>query len=142
MRSVYVWITAALAVVCLGAGVGVGYGLWGTRPEPAELDRIRAVADRAEAELAASRRALREARDANHELAVTNTELRDRVAAAADYNRELADRNRRITDALGAAERDLELAVGETTELTELLNRIIGIVDDLFSGNRDDYIVP
>ena len=110
------WIIAIVAAAvagCVGVGVSVGWYLWGVPlgaavEHNAELER---AAQRLEADLGAAQ---------------------DEIAHAREVNRELAERQRRTEEVIDRAADRLAEAAGNASSITELIDRSIAIVDELF----------
>ncbi|MFW5828046.1 MAG: hypothetical protein ACOCU4_08135 [Alkalispirochaeta sp.] len=120
-------IIGAAVVVCVGAGVGIGWSAWGDiePTDPGELDRLEGVARELENELGRVQGNLEDAREQNQRLAERNSEL-ERIVGTA------VDRQRKVDEALGRAGRGLSDAGQDARGITERMERSIAIVDELF----------
>jgi len=131
-------IIAAAVLVCVGAGIGVGWSVWG-KPLGAVNDRteqLERAAGNIEEQLKRNRDALADAREANFRLTERNRELTDIVERS-------AERQRAFDDALGRAASGLADAGSSAHGITELARRNVEILDELFvalgGGYPGDY---
>ena len=117
MSKWIVSIIAAAVVVCVGAGVGLGWHLWGGSGGTDAISDL-------ERQLAQSRETLGSARATIDELARRERAVTDALTKSERYNRELEDRNTEITTALTGQTDELSAAISGSRSITEIIRAV------------------